>query len=271
MSTFVQHMLFSIAALFISALAPMSAIAETPNSKIGIVLMHGKGSMPSKGIDKLAMALDKDGFIVENLEMPWSGKRDYNATAETAEAEVVAALTSLRSKGAEKVFIAGHSFGGGFALYFGTKHVVDGIIPIAPGGNAAMPIFQEKLGEYVEHARKLIADGKGSETTRLMDHEGKKGTYPIITTPASYLSWFDPEGVMNGWNAVKNMNPATPVLFIVPKHDYPPLLKIKQELFDGLPENPHTRLYEPNSDHVGAIAASTDEIIQWIGRVVNTQ
>ena len=80
-------------------------------------------------------------------------------------------------------------------------------------------------------ARKLIAEGKGEEKIMLSDYEGSKGTYSIYTTPAAYLSWFDPDGAMNEMAAIKNMNPAIPVLFIVPASDYPGLLKVKQLMF----------------------------------------
>lgn len=92
--------------------------------------------------------------------MPWSGRRAHDVSVSVAEKEVEAALDVLRSKGAKKLFVAGHSQGGLFALYFGTKHIVDGIIAIAPGGNVSNPVILEKLGASVELARTLIAGEK---------------------------------------------------------------------------------------------------------------
>lgn len=250
---------------------PLNAIAENNNSKIGFVLMHGKGGNPQRYISDLAGPLEQRGFLVANLEMPWSGRRDYDVTAQAAESEVEAALNSLRSKGAQKVFVAGLSQGGLFALYFGTKHAIDGVIAIAPGGSASSPIFREKLGGSVELARKLVTEGKGDEKTRLLDFEGAKGTYPVVTTPTAYLSWFDPDGAMNQWKAVQSMNPTTPVLFIVPTNDYPGLLKVKQQTFDALPKNPRTKLYEPDSSHLGAPSASIKEIIDWACVIANAR
>ncbi len=248
-------------------LLPLVAAAETSEVKIGIALMHGKGGSPTKHVSDLACALEENGFLVENLEMPWSGRRGYDVNVSIAEREVEAALIVLRNKGAQKLFVAGHSQGGVFALYFGGKHTADGIIAIAPGGNVAGDHFREKLGPSVETARKLVAEGKAEVKTNFRDFQGGKDTYPISTTPATYLSWFDPEGAMNQLEAVRSMNPAIPVLFIVPTDDYPRLLKVKQTMFDSLPKNPRTRLYEPNSDHLGAPSASIDEIIRWTGAV----
>jgi alpha-beta hydrolase superfamily lysophospholipase len=255
----------------VGALMPLDAIAETNNSKIGFVLMHGKGGTPLKYISDLASPLEQQGFLVANLEMPWSGRRNYDVTAQAAESEVEAALASLRSKGAQKVFVAGLSQGGLFALYFGTRHAIDGVIAIAPGGSVSSPIYRDKLGESVELARKLVAEGKGDEKTRLLDFEGAKGTYPILTTPKAYLSWFDPDGAMNQLKAAQSMSPATPVLFIAPTNDYPGLLKVKQQMFAALPRNPRTRLYEPDSSHLGAPSASIKEIIDWTSAIANVR
>lgn len=112
-------------------------------------------------------------------------------------------------------------------------------------------------------ARQLVADGKGDEKARLLDFESSRGTFAVVTTPANYLAWFDPDGAMNQVIAMKNMNPKVPVLFIAPKGDYPGLQKIKQSMFDALPRHPLTKLYEPDATHLGAPSASLDEILRW--------
>lgn len=245
------------------------AAAQSPSPSVGIVIMHGKGGTPTKYVADLASSLERKGYLVANLEMPWSGRRDYDANVAGTEKEVESALDSLRAKGAAILFVAGHSQGGLFALYFGGKHTVDGIVAIAPGGNVDSSIFREKLGESVEQARKLVAAGKGDDKTRFLDFEGSRGTNPVNSTPANYLSWFDPDGAMNQSIAVQNMNPKLPVLYIVPKGDYPGLLRVKQRMFDALPRHPLTKLYEPDSSHLDAPTASLDEILRWTAEVAN--
>ena len=264
---------------FLSALAfplacmllPLAANADSGGAKIGIVVMHGKGGAPTKFVAELASSLEAQGFLVANIEMPWSGRRDYDADVAAAEADVESALSSLRGKGAQKLFVAGHSQGGLFSLYFGGKHVVDGIVAIAPGGNVDGPVFRDKVGDSVALARKLIAEGKGDEKIRLNDFEASKGSYAVVTTPATYLTWFDPEGAMNQTKAIKSVNPSVPVLFIAPTGDYPGLLKVKHQMFDALPKNPRTKLYEPSSSHLGAPSASIKEIAEWTTAVANGQ
>lgn len=201
--------------------------------------------------------------------MPWSGRRAHDVSVSVAEKEVEAALDVLRSKGAKKLFVAGHSQGGLFALYFGTKHIVDGIIAIAPGGNVSNPVILEKLGASVELARTLIAGGKGDEKTKFYDYEGTEGIFAATTTPTIYLGWFDPSSAMNQTVAVKTMNPRVLVLYIGPTEDYPGLIKVKQSMFDSLPHNPLTKLYEPDSSYLNAPSASLDEIVRWTATIAS--
>ena len=215
----------------------------------------------------LASSLEQRGYLVANLEIPWSAKRQYDAGVDVAEKEVDAALDALRAKGSRSVFVAGHSQGGLFAIHYGGRHRVDGVIAIAPGGNVANFVFRRELGQYVEQARKLVAEGKGNEKTRFGDYEGSKGAFPVTATSAAYLSWFDPEGAMNQERASRAMSPQVPVLFIAPKNDYPGLRNVKQTMFDALPKNPLTRMYEPDSSHFDAPSASRDEIVRWTAEV----
>jgi pimeloyl-ACP methyl ester carboxylesterase len=261
-----KRLLAFLAALLMTAVTYADSMQP---AKIGIVIMHGKGGSPTKNVSDLASALEAKGYLVANLDMPWSGRRDYDASVDAADNEVEAALAILRNKGATKVFVAGHSQGGLFALHFANAHVIDGLIAIAPGGNVDSAVFREKVGASVEQARKLIADGKGNGKTGFMDFEGAKGTTPVHSTAAIYLSWFDPDGAMNQSMAVKNMSPTIPVLYIAPKNDYPGLFKANPAMFAALPANPLTRLYEPNTNHLGAPSGSLDEIVKWTADVAN--
>jgi pimeloyl-ACP methyl ester carboxylesterase len=255
-----------IAFLALLAGLPGAAMAQAP-ATAGVVVMHGKGGNPGRFVSDLARALEDNGVLVANLEMPWSGRRNYDVDVAAAEKQVQDALEALRAKGATKLFVAGHSQGGVFALHIGGRLAVDGVIPIAPGGSVASPVFRDKLGASLEQAKKYVAEGKGGEPQRLLDLEGSRGTYPIVAVPAAYVTWFDPEGAMNQMRALKALRPETPVLLIVPTRDYPPLLRLKETVFRALPPNRHTRLYEPDSDHLGSPGASGAEIRRWIREV----
>jgi len=245
--------------------APLGASAQ--GELIGIVIMHGKGGSPSGLVAELARTLESAGYVVANLDMPWSGRRNYDVDVGRAEQEVAAALAGLREKGARKLFIAGHSQGGIFALHLAGKLEADGYVTIAPGGNVANRLFRDNIGASLVRARQLVADGKGNEPASLGDYEGAKGAYQIQAIPAAYVTWFEPDGAMNMDRAVSSVNPRVPVLWVAPKRDYPGLIKTALPLFRDLPANRLTRLYQPDADHRGAPTVSAGEIARWTREV----
>jgi hypothetical protein len=86
-----------------------------------------------------------------------------------------------------------------------------------------------------------------------------------------YLTWFDPDGAMNSDRAARVVNPHVPILWIVAERDYPGLRRTNIPMFETFSKNPHTRLYQPDADHIGAPTASRDEIVRWIAEVVSTK
>lgn len=257
-----------IFAAFVAAL-PLSAAGQV--EPLGIVIMHGKGGSPTRLVADLARGLEAKGYLVANLEMPWSGKRNYDVTTTKGEEEVEAALAGLRAKGAKKVFVCGHSQGGVFALHLAGKIAADGFITIAPGGNVASKFFLDNVGGSLALARQLVAEGKGGEVARLNDIEGSKGAYEVPAIPAAYVTWFDPQGAMNMDRAVRAVNARVPMLWVAPTRDYPGLIRTSLPLYRELPKNPLTRLYEPSADHRGAPSASLDEIVRWTREVASAK
>jgi len=253
--------------IVVVALAMAASLAALAQEPIGIVIMHGKGGSPSGLVAELARTLESGGYVVANLDMPWSGRRNYDVDVGRAEQEVAVALAGLRNKGAQRVFVAGHSQGGIFALHLAGKLEADGYVTIAPGGNVANRVFRENVGSWLVRARQLVADGKGHERATLGDYEGAKGAYLVQAVPAAYVTWFDPDGAMNMDRAVRAVGPRAPVLWVAPNRDYPALIRTALPLFRDLPANRFTRLYQPDADHRGAPTAAADEIARWIREV----
>lgn len=252
--------------MLFSFLFSTSLQAAPPTSEIGVVVMHGKGGRPGKFVDELASAFEREGFQVANLEMPWSGRRHYDVDMNGGAEEITRALEAMRAKGARKVFVAGHSQGGLFAVYYGGVRSVDGLVLIAPGGQVDADVFVSALGQSVAKAKQMLAEGRGNERADFLDYEGSRGTNTITTTAAIYLSWFDPNGAHTS-RAYRSVKAGTPVLYVAPTRDYPPLQRSKRQNFEALPAHPQTRLYEPDSDHMNAPAAAADEVILWMRQV----
>ncbi|MFO0442235.1 MAG: alpha/beta hydrolase [Betaproteobacteria bacterium] len=242
---------------------PLPLMAQEAATSTGIVILHGKGGMPQGLVRPLAEGLEARGWQVANLQMPWSRDRQYDVDVEAAVKEVDAAVAALRGKGSQRVLVAGHSQGGVFALHYATLRPLDGLVAIAPGGNVANSLFLQQLGGAVSNARRMVSEGRGQERGEFLDYEGARGSWTLRTTAATYLSWFDPEGAMNQFRSLRAVQPATPVLLIVPQRDYPALLRIKDNVFRALPANPRSRLVEPETDHPGAPRAAVEHILRW--------
>jgi len=259
----IQHGLALALAAIVLAFPALSQ-AQAP--KIGIVIMHGKGGSPQPWTEVLARGLEQKGMLVANIEMPWSKRREYDVPTATAAEEVLAALAGLKGRGAQKLFVAGHSLGGTFAVHFGGVHPVDGIIAIAPGGSVESPTVAQALAPSLARARQLIGEGKGREKAQLMDYEPSKGgAYPIMSPPESYVTWFDPAGAMNATRTGRELK--APILYGVATQDYPGLRKINPPRFKGFPAHPMNKYFEPEADHLNAPSASIEEVASWTAAV----
>ena len=265
-----MNRLAALVSLVLLALAPTVAGAQAaPKPQVGVVVMHGSGSSAA-GMVHIAERLRQPGWTVANIDMPWSGAGQFSEPVEAAERTVQAELERLRRRGADKLVLVGYSKGGLFAAHMAGKARVDALVAIAPNGGSD----QKKLGDELAKARSLVAQGRGGQRTLLKDGDVVTGDvrYDLpAAIPSSYLTWFDPRGAMNFERIWRDLRPGTPVLLIVPTQDLANLVKIKQPLFDGLPPHPAHKLYEPETDHLCAVAASADEIVRWISQVVHAR
>lgn len=254
--------------LLLTALLSPSLQAAPAAAEIGVVVMHGKGGQPRRFVIELATAFERAGYQVANLEMPWSGRRQYDVDMNAATEEVTRAIEAMRAKGARKVFVSGHSQGGVFAVYYGRLQRVDGIVTVAPGGQVDTSVFAATVAHHVAKARQMVESGRGGEKSEFGDFEGTRGTSAVNTTAAIYLSWFDPNGGQTT-RAFRNVKEGTPVLYVAPLRDYPALQRGKLQNFSALPSHAQTRLYEPDSDHLNSPAAAAKEAVAWVRQVAD--
>ncbi len=252
------------AAIFALACAPVLAAAQAP--KPGAVVMHGKGGTPLKFVSDLAEGLEAKGFLVANLEMPWSYSRNYDVGTGEAERQIEAAIAGLKAKGATKLFLMGHSMGGVFALHYATRAAVDGVVAVAPGGSVDNQVYRDQVGESLARARKLVAEGRGAEKQRLEDYEGSRKNYTVVSPPSAYVTWFDPDGAMGMGRILRDFPATVPVLWVSPTGDYAGLRRNAATNFARLPRNPLHRFAEPNADHLGAPRAAIPTILEWTAK-----
>ena len=101
---FTLHKLLRIVTFFVFFASFHCANAQIDYTQIGIVVMHGSGGKPTGYVFELATTLAGKGYQVANLEMPWSGRRAADVTAEEGAEELSQAITQLQKKELRRFF-----------------------------------------------------------------------------------------------------------------------------------------------------------------------
>jgi len=244
--------------------AAASAAASSNPGKIGVVLLHGKYSTnkPDSPIGRLGRALDEAGFTTTAPEMPWSYDRHFDATIETAFAEIDRAVAALKAEGVTKVVIAGHSLGANIGLAYATERPgLAGVIAIAPGHTPESPDWPRSFAGDVAKARAMVAAGKGDAVAAFGDHI-RGGRKPFRLRAKIYLSYFDPDGLAAMSKTAARLPPGTPILWIVETNR----LKLisARTTFERIPGAGRKQFIAVDASHNDAPARSAKQIIAWL-------
>lgn len=208
-------LLIFVAACAVAWPRPAAAGAK----KTGIILLHGKGG-DRKWIKPLAEALDGEGFLVATPLMPWSRDRIYDRSYMESLAQIDRTAKAMKKRGAERIFVAGHSLGANVALGYGSRRTTAaGIILLAPAHLPDADAFRALTAQSRKLARQMVAQGKGREKREFIDfNQGRKST--VTTTADIYLSWFAPGGPANMQLNARALTPRLPVLWVAGGQDH---------------------------------------------------
>ena len=251
-----------LASVLLMSLFPVYALAA--DATIGVVVMHGKWGSPERIVNVFADALQKQGYLVANPEMPWSRRRAYDKGVEGADAEIDAEIAKLHNRGAKQIFLAGHSLGAAYALHYAASTALSGIIAIAPGHRPEGKVYLDMLAGAVKTARELVASQKGDELVSFTDLNSGNRRESFKAVATAFLSYFDPAGPMNMTRNVALVKAGTPVLWMVPTREEQPARGFVAAYYDKLPSHPGNKFVEPDSDHLNAPDAATPQAINWL-------
>ena len=205
--------------MLVSALpaAPAHAQAAVPGHACAMVVMHGKWGGPRflEGfVQTMAPACD-----ARSIDMPWSGRRAYDAAYPVALQEMAAQVQAFRAQGYRRVLLAGHSFGANAALaYMAEYGDADGVIALAPG-HSPRYAYDSGIGRSaVDAARAALAAGKGDELLTMDDlNQGQRRSFKM---PAQVLlSYFDPNGLGHMPGTAARFKRAVPLLWVIGTRD----------------------------------------------------
>src|SRR5579883_2498269 len=240
-------------ALFFLPLAAGVVRAFADLQNLGVVYLHGKASWPGALNGGILSALEDEGALIAEPEMPWSFNRRYGATYEQAMGEIEAAVAGLKAKGATRIVIIGHSLGANAAIGYAARHPdLAGVVAIAPGHLPDQDNMRSFVADAVERAKKLIAAGQGNVPQTFPDM-AQGIPLSATATPTVYLSMFDPDGpaVIPKNAAIIGASPRpVPLLWVVGKLD---------PIDRRGPDYAFTRRQEPEEQICRSLCRSSDD------------
>lgn len=254
---------FITTGFFGSSVEPIKA-----GNKVGVVLMHGKGGT-TKHVDSLASALRSAGVQVITPDMPWHQNRIFDKSFTDSMAEINSHVRQLKNKGAETIFVGGHSIGAIAAAGYASRYDdISGIVLLAPGHFVSMNGFNMKVADDIGKAQKLVNQGKGNTKTSLNDFNmGKK--YRRKVTPEIYLSWFAFGGEADFPGNMSKLNDGIAVLYIGGTEDKIPGTQDKGYAFDKAPDTVHNTFTLIKSDHLDVPSKAKKNVASWIDNVTS--
>lgn len=236
--------------------------------RIGVVFMHGKQGSPQKtqGLGVITSSLEGAGAKVVAPTMPWSGGGwdNINVTMEQVFAQLDALVAALRSQGAGRIVVGGHSLGADVALaYAVARGNLAGLVMVGPGHQPGFSYRSNAaIHAAVDRARALVEQGRGNDS--FSGPDGNQGTaFTVSTTAAAYYSWMDPNGLA-AMDVQAPRLPATTPLFLVIGRKDPFFQRAESLVYRPAARNPYSKYVVVEADHVQTPFAAAKQISDWI-------
>ncbi len=230
-----------------------------------MVLMHGKWASP-QSLYFVAKRYE-EGCAVKLLEMPWSGRRDYDVPYPDALNEIERQVKEFRVQGYKRILLAGHSFGAnaGFAYASSVREKIDSVIALAPGHAPNVMYANGMSRQAVDSAKELINANKKDEKLGFDDmNQGRRKS--VRMTAETLFSYFDPIGLGNMRLTASNYKESIPTLIVVGTDDVAfPVLR--SAVFERLPSHPMNVYLEINANHGNTPEQSVQQVIAWLNQV----
>jgi pimeloyl-ACP methyl ester carboxylesterase len=233
---------------------------------VGIVYLHGKAAWPGALNGGILSSLEDEGALVATPEMPWSFHRRYAATYDQAMMEIGAAVADLKTKGATRIVLIGHSLGANAAIGYAARHSdLAGVVALAPGHLPESGRMRSFVADAVARAKELIAAGQGDVPQSFPDM-AQGIPFSATATPVVYLSMFDPDGpavIPKNAAAMGAAASPVPLLWIVGKLD-PIDRRGPEYAFNAAAKNPKSKYIEVFAGHLTTPLVARGDVVEWI-------
>ena len=263
-----QRRLATVLGILVLIGSSMSVGVSHAQEKIGVLMLHGKnpGNNQDPHFSRVKPTLEKAGMLVLLPDMPWSRGRYIDGNWDKAMAEITTHVKDLRSRGATKVVVIGHSIGVTAAMSFAARGGdVQALVLFAPG-HVPKGYYNSSsnkvVRESVDEARALVVAGKGDSRERFNDiNQGRQLT--VVATAKDYLSYFDPDSDAEMSVTAPRIPASTPVLTVVGDDDFM-FTRAKAYFADKLPANPKSQYLEVKANHLSTPAVAIEAALAWV-------
>jgi pimeloyl-ACP methyl ester carboxylesterase len=236
--------------------------------KLGVIVLHGKQGRPgqNQGLSVIASNLQAAGAKVVEPSTPWDrgAWETINLTVEQTLAQLDGYANQLRAQGANRIVVIGHSLGACVGLAYAVERAnLVGLVMLAPGHSVGGGGRRGgDLSKDVDHARTLIAQGKGNEIMSGSDFN--QGNSITMTVRAGvYFSWHDPDGLASMGNEAPRLPAATPLLVVVGDKD-PISGRAEGLIYKPAAKNPYSRYVTNGAGHLETPMAATKVTTDWV-------
>ena len=258
---------FVLSAALATALVASCTLAHA-SEQIGVLMLHGKspGHPRDPNFSPLKTRFEQEGWKVLLPDMPWSRSRYLEGNWDGAMAEIAAHVQTLRSQGATRIVLVGHSMGVPAAI----SHAARGgdaqaLVLLAPGHVPqtyyTAPSLQV-VRESIDKARALVAAGQGDTPERFYDINQRR-QQPVVATARNFLSYFDPASDAEMSITAGKIPASTPVMTVVGEND-PLFSRLRGYMADKLPANPKTQYLEVGGGHLDTARLAGEDVVKWI-------
>lgn len=256
----------SLLLLLASAIGLLAPSARAQD-RIGVILLHGKQSTPQQqGMAIIASSLEGAGAKVVAPSMPWStgAWERVNVTVEQVFAQLDGQAAALRSQGAGRIVIGGHSLGANVALaYAAARGNLAGLVMIAPGHQPGGAYRRNaSIRAAVDRAHALVEQGRGNDPFSGPD-DNQGATFTVSTTAAVYYSWMNPTGLAAMDVQAPRLPATTPLLLVIGRKD-PFFERAESLVYKRAARNPYSQYVVVEADHVQTPFAASKRITDWI-------
>jgi hypothetical protein len=214
-------------------------------------------------MSSLARELQSKGYLVNNAEMAWSGRRLYDVDYPAALKEIEQEVQQLRAKGAKRVVVAGQTWvrtrrwpmPHPASISTGWWSYRRDIFQRAGWGNGCALVTSE------QKAWSRRAANRGADSDSFEDiNQGKQRSLKM--TAGIYVSYFDPNGLGAITKNIKKFSKPVPVLLVIGTGD--PFYPEAKAMFDSAPANAASRYVALNTDHFNMSNVVAAEFVKWI-------